>query len=286
MEYYNPTELSEAYSLLGRYGESAVPIAGSTFFMGHREELFDEVEAVINIKKLGLSYIKLEAGMLKIGATTTLNEIFRAKETSHGALRVFSETVSELNIREVRNVATIGGEVCIAGEVDMPTTLLAYDASIVIGSSKGTRVVAMQDFHIGYLNNALKPGEMVIEVQVPVPPPRTGGGFHKFERTAADLPLVNVATRVMLNKKDVCEQVRIAVGAATAAGIPVRAEAAEKLLTGQKPDAGSILQAARAAGSIECVNDFRASSELRSLWVTCAAEDALKKAVAHAREES
>ncbi|MBI2970775.1 MAG: FAD binding domain-containing protein [Gammaproteobacteria bacterium] len=285
MEYYNPTEISEAYSLLSRYGEAAVPIAGSTFFMGHREELFDEVEAVINIKRLGLSYIRLESGMLKIGATTTLDEIFSAKETSRGAFRVFSETVSELNIKEVRNVATIGGEVCIAGEVDMPTTLLAYDASIVIGSSKGTRVVSMEDFHIGYLRNALKPGEMVTEVRVPVPPPRTGGGFHKFERTAADLPLVNVAARLTLGRKGECEQVRIAVGAATAAGVPVRAQAAEKLLNGRKPDDALILEAAQAAGTVECVNDFRASAELRSLWVSCGAEDALKKAIGQAREE-
>ena len=54
MEYYSPTELNEAYSLLDKYGDSAIPIAGSTFYMGHREELFDEVEAVVDIKKLGL----------------------------------------------------------------------------------------------------------------------------------------------------------------------------------------------------------------------------------------
>ncbi|MGH8248897.1 MAG: FAD binding domain-containing protein, partial [Gammaproteobacteria bacterium] len=161
-----------------------------------------------------------------------------------------------------------------------------YDSSIVIGSSKGTRVVSMEDFHIGYLKNALQPGEMVTEVRVPVPPTRTGGGFHKFERTAADLPLVNVAARVTLNRKGECEQARIAVGAATAAGIPVRAGAAENLLTGRKPDDGLILEASQAAGTIECVNDFRASSELRSRWVSCGAEEALKKAFAQAREET
>ena len=133
MEYYSPTQLSEAYSLLDKYGDACVPIAGSTFFMGHREELFDEVDAVINIKKLGLGYIRNEDSVLKIGATTTLNEIFASKITSQGVYKVLSETVNELNINEVRNMATIGGEVCISGEVDMPTTLLAYDADIVIG---------------------------------------------------------------------------------------------------------------------------------------------------------
>lgn len=284
MEYHRPENLNEAYALLKRYGDSAVPIAGSTFFMGHREELFDEVEAAIDIKRLGLNYIRLEQNVLKIGATTTLSQIFEHELTRQGSLRIFSETVAELNILEVKNVATIGGEVCIAGEVDMPTTLLAYDAIIVIGGSAGVRSMSMADFHIGYLNNALQPGEIVIEVQVPVPPPHTGGGFHKFERTAADLPIVNVATRITLGKGDVCEDVRIAVGAATAAGIPRRSKAAEDVLRGRKVDEALILQAAEATADIECVNDFRASAELRSLWIKCGVEDALKKAVAQARK--
>lgn len=284
MEYYSPAELNEAYSLLKQYGEAAVPIAGSTFFMGHREELFDEVEAVINIKRLGLSYIKLDSKTLKIGATTTLSEIFEHELTSSGSFRVFSETVAELNIVEVKNAATIGGEVCIAGEVDMPTTLLAYDARIVIGGSDGIRTASMADFHIGYLNNALQSGEMVVEVQVPEPPANTGGGFHKFERTAADLPIVNVAARITLGRGDVCEDVRIAVGAATAAGIPRRSEAAETVLKGKKVDDALILQAAEASTDVECINDFRASADLRSLWVKCGVEDALKKAVAQARK--
>ena len=102
--------------MLDKYGEDAIPIAGSTFYMGHREELFDEVEAVINIKQLGLSYIRQDDHGLRIGATTTLNEIFAHELTSKGTFGILAETVKELNINEVRNMATIGGEVCIAGE--------------------------------------------------------------------------------------------------------------------------------------------------------------------------
>lgn len=282
MEYFSPTELNEAYRLLGQYGEGAIPVAGSTFFMGHREELFDQVEAIVNIKKLGLSYLRLEKGVLKIGATTTLSEIHGSPVTAQGPFRILAETVEELNIREVRNMATIGGEVCIAGEVDMPTTLLAYDASIAIGSAKGVRIVSMKDFHIGYLNNALQPGEMVIEVQIPEPPPGTTGGFGKFERTAADLPIVNAAARMTLSSKGVCEDVRIAVGAATRAGVPVRAGEAEALLAGKKVSAEVLAAACAAAGRVECVDDFRASASLRSVWVSCAVEQALKNALAHA----
>ena len=280
MEYYSPTELSEAYSLLSKFGDAAVPIAGSTFFMGHREELFDEVDAIINIKKLGLSYIRNEGDVLKIGATTTLNEIFESSITSQGVYKILSETVNELNINEVRNMATIGGEVCIAGEVDMPTTLLAYDADIVIGGSEGTRIVPMADFHLGYLSNALAVNEMVIEVQIPEPPANTGGGFQKFERTAADLPIVNVAVRVSLGSDGTCEDVRVVVGAATVSGIPQRSKAAEAILMNRKIDDALIKQAAEASSDVECIGDFRTTAELRSLWVKCSIEDGLKKALA------
>jgi len=282
MEYYSPTELGDAYALLSQYGDGAIPVAGNTFFMGHREELFDEVEAVINIKKLGLSYIKLEDDLLKIGATTTLNEMFYHEITSNGVYKIFAETVNELNINEVRNMATIGGEVCIAGEVDMPTTLLAYDANILIGGSNGTRTVSMADFHIGYLNNALETGEMVVEVQVPKPMENARGGFSKFERTAADLPIVNVAVRLALESNGSCKEARVSIGAATLSGVPMRSLAAEDILVNQKIDEALIEKAATASSDVDCINDFRASADLRSLWVKCGVEDALKIAVAQA----
>ena len=283
MEYYSPTDLDEAYSLLDKYGEDAIPIAGSTFYMGHREELFDEVEAVINIKQLGLSYIRQDGQGLRIGATTTLNEIFAHELTSKGTFGILAETVKELNINEVRNMATIGGEVCIAGEVDMPTTLLAYDANIVIGGSKGVREISMADFHIGYLNNALEPGEIVLEVHIPIPPANTGGGFAKFERTAADLPIVNVATRISLDNAGTCTQARVVAGAAPASGVPERSVAAEAVLLNRTIDASLIASAAAASGDIECIHDFRVSAEIRSLWVKCGIEDALLRAVASIR---
>lgn len=280
MEYYSPTDLNEAYSLLDKYGEDAIPIAGSTFYMGHREELFDEVEAVINIKQLGLSYIRQGSDGLRIGATTTLNEIFDHDLTCRGPFGILAKTVQELNINEVRNMATIGGEVCIAGEVDMPTTLLAYDAGIVIGGSRGVREISMADFHVGYLNNALEPGEMVLEVHIPQPPANTGGGFAKFERTAADLPIVNVATRISLDNTGACTDARVVAGAATLSGVPERSGAAETILVNQAINDILIEKAAAASGDIECTHDFRVSAEIRSLWVKCGVEDALKQAVA------
>ena len=283
MKYYSPAELEQAYSLLDKYGDGAVPIAGSTFFMSRREELFAEVDALIDIKRLGLSYIRLNDDGLHIGATTTFNEIFSHGLTSSGRYRILSDAVGALHANEVRNMATIGGVVCVAGAVDMPTSLLAYDASIVIGSSRGTRVMPMADFHSGHLNNALQEGEMLLEVHVPLPPVNTGGGFVKFQRSAVDLPIVNVAVRIALDEAGACSAARVVVGAALASGVPERSAAAEAALFGKTLDDTVIENAAEAASDIEYVNDFRASTAVRQLWVRCGVEDALKQAAARAR---
>lgn len=283
MEFFKPSELQEAYALLDKYGEDAIPVAGTSFYMGHREELFDEVTAVISLKDVGLNYIKVEDGQLKLGSTTRLTDILNSQITSEGDLSIFAETVSRLKIGEVRNVGTVGGEVSIAGEVDLPTTLHGMEATLLLGSAKGTRTMSMTDFHLGYLNNALEIGEMVVEVQVPLPPPNTGASFQKYERSSTDLPIVNVMARVTLGQDGRISDAKIAVGAAVA--VPERATAAEQVLIGQAPSEELFKASAKATSEVECLGDHRATAELRSLWVKCAVEDALKIATDRARGE-
>lgn len=284
MEYFSPENMTDTYTLLDKYGEDAIPVAGTSFYMGHREELFDEVGAVISLKNLNLRYIELEKDILKLGSTTTLSDIYSSELTNSGVFSIFSETVSKLKIKEIRNVATVGGEVCIAGEVDFPTALYAMNAVVVLGSSRGQRSLKIADFHLGYLMNALEPGEIVIEVQVPTPPRRTGASFQKYERMSTDLPIVNAMVRVTLGTFGKYSDIRIVVGAGVA--VPKRAVDAEQLLIGKAPDESLIKQVAAAASEeVECLGDHRASAELRSLWAKCAIEDALVAATARARGE-
>ncbi|MGI9293850.1 MAG: FAD binding domain-containing protein [Pseudomonadales bacterium] len=284
MEYFRPDNLAEAYSLFDRFGEEALPVAGTSFFMGHREELFDEVEAVVSLQDVGLRYIKVEDGQLRLGSTTTLADLYSSEITNSGALSIFSETVSKLKIKEVRNVGTVGGEVCICGEVDLPTTLHAMDATVVLGSAEGQTSMPIKDFHLGYLSNALEIGQIVLEVTLPVPPPNTGASFQKFERTATDLPIVNVMGRVTLDKKGRYSDAKIAVGAAVP--VPERAFEAEKMMIGHAPSEELIRSTALAVSQeIQSLADHRASAELRSLWVKCAVEDALTTATRRAKGE-
>lgn len=249
--------------------------------MAHREELFDEVEAVISLKRLGLSYVKIENGDLKIGATTTLTEVMGSEVVNKGTYKVIAETIREIRINEIRNMGTVGGEICISAELDLPTTLIALDAKVVIASAAGERVIPLDDLYVGYLNTALDMGEIITEIQVPQPSPKTGAAFYKFARTAVDLPIVNAAARINMGSDDRCEEAKIVVGAATA--VPVRAESAEKLLANKKATKEVLVAAAEATAAIECISDFRASGELRRTWVRCAVEDVLKTACDRAK---
>jgi len=282
MEYLTPGTTDEALSLLIEYGDKAVIIAGSVFFTPHREELFSEAEVLINIGKLGLDYIKVDEEGLKLGAITKLTSLMTSDVTSKGMFRVLSETVSEIPIKRIRDMGTVGGEVCMSAETDLPTSLIALDSKVIIVSSTESRILPLEDFYLGYLSTVLKPNEMVTEIQIPHFPPKTGAGFYKLERGTVDLPIVNAAARITLGRDDKCSGVKIVLGCV--AFPPVRADNAEKLLMGNKLDEKIMARAAETATDIECITDIRASGELRKRWGRIAVEKALNKAYEQAKE--
>lgn len=281
MEYFTPSTSDEALFLLSKHGDKAVLIADGVFFTPHRKELFSEAEGLINIGKLGLNYIRVDEEGLKLGATTRLTSLMTSDVTSKGTFRVLAETVSEIPIKRIRDMGTVGGEVCMSAETDLPTSLIALDAKVIIVSSTESRILPLEDFYLGYLSTVLEPDEMVTEIQIPHFPPRTGAGFYKLERGTVDLPIVNAAARVTLGRDDKCSGVKIVLGCV--AFPPVRAANAEKLLMGKKLDEKIMAKAAETAADIECITDIRASGELRKRWGRVAVERALNKAYEQAK---
>ena len=280
MKYFRPITMDEVLSLLSSYGEKGLAIAGGTFFVPHREELFSNIEAVVDLAKAGLNYIKLDEQGLKIGATTTLTSMLESDVINSGPFKVISETIAEIGPVEIRNQATVGGDICVAGEADLPITLIALGAKIVIVSAAGTRVMPLEDFYLGYLQNALELDEIVAEVQVSYPPAKMGAAFYKFKRTAEDLPILNAATQVVLGNDDKCTDARIVLGSAT--DIPIKASNAESLLIGNKCSDDLIARAAESVEDIEYISDLRASSKLRRQWAKVAVRTVLMNAVGRA----
>ena len=174
MQYLRPGSLEGALTLLRALGDRGMALAGGTFFVPHRRELFTDVEAVVDLQGVGLDYVRLEGEGLRMGATTSLASLLESGVVHSVPFKVISETVGQITPLELRNRATIGGDLCISAETDLPTTLMALNAEVVIASDSGTRTLPLEQFYLGYLHNALQVGEVVTEVRVPLPPPRLG----------------------------------------------------------------------------------------------------------------
>lgn len=164
---------------------------------------------------------------------------------------------------QVRNVATLGGNLCYADPAtDPPTCLMSLGASVNIVSAAGERMVSLEQFYPDYYQTALAPDEVVTTVHVPPLPPGASGAYTRFLKTPAEhRPLVGVGV-VGRHVRGALQDCRIAIGASVP--VPVRATRAEQFLEGKQPTREVLEEAANiAAADIEPVSDFRGSADYR-----------------------
>jgi carbon-monoxide dehydrogenase medium subunit len=257
-DYLKPYTLDETLILLDQYGNRAQLIAGGTdvMVMIKQKELSPEV--LISLKNIpGLDEIEYN-GELKIGPMVT----HRAIENSKLIREKFSaltDAADVLGSVQVRNVATIGGNICTAApSADTAAPLLALGSQVKLKSSKAERTVPIEEFFTGPGETVLEKGEILTEILIPKPLPNTGSAYWKLQRRGAlDLPILGVAVLLSLDKATVtcsdllctaspistvlhslegdevfCKEVRIALG--VAAPTPIRTPKAENLLRGKK----------------------------------------------------
>jgi carbon-monoxide dehydrogenase medium subunit len=180
-----------------------------------------------------LSYIKEANGHLAIGALARHNDIVQSDlvSTTSSALKATAPWVSD---PLVRNRGTLCGSVAHCDpEGDWNSVMLALGASVVARSSKGDRVIPIEEFVVDFFTNSLKPGEMVTEVRVPKDPPNSGGAYQKLERKIGDYATVGVATFLALDKKGKISKAGLALTSVATHNLKVTA--AEKMMAGQEP---------------------------------------------------
>jgi carbon-monoxide dehydrogenase medium subunit len=285
-EYFAPKTVEEALSLLSRYREEAKIIAGGQSILVIMKQGLLTPEYLIDIKGISaLDYIKHDEGKgLRIGALT----IHRAIEKSPVIQKhfgVLSEMEQNLATIQTRNWGTIGGNLCHGDPAGDPASvLIALDAKLKLASSSGERIMEVEDFSKDYLEVALEPDEMLTEIQVPLPPARTGTAYEKLMVMKGDMGIVGAAVSITLRPGDgVCENVRIALG--SAASVPLRAKKAEKRLIGKVVNDALIAEAGEVASAeSDPPPDVHGSSEYRremvKVFVRRAAIKALERAKA------
>lgn len=247
-EYFVPKKVEEALKLLSQYeeGECKVIAGGQSLIILMKQRLLTP-KYLIDIKGLSdLDYIKLDDKQsLKIGALTTHRSIEKSPVIQN-RFSVLAEMEQNISSVETRNRGTIGGNVCHGDPGGDPVpVLIALNAKLKMTSLSGERTMDAEDFTLDYFETALRHNELLTEIQVPPLPPNTGVKFTKFSQIAGDYANASVAVLITLDKNEICDNVRIALGSVGIA--PMRAKKAEEILKGKRISDDLLAEAGRVA---------------------------------------
>lgn len=234
-EYFAPKTLEEALEALSRYDEAECKvIAGGQSLIILMKQRLIMPKYLIDIKGLtDLDYIKLDDKQgLRIGALTTHRSVEKSPVVKNG-FNVLAEMEQNISSVETRNWGTIGGNVCHGDPGGDPApVLIALNGKLKVTSLSGERTINAEDFTLNYYETALRHDELLTEIQIPSLAPNTGVKFTKFSQIAGDYANASVAMLISLDKEEICEDARIALGSVAVA--PMRAKKAEEILKGKK----------------------------------------------------
>ncbi len=260
-DFHEPKTLHEARQILAEYGTKAKLIAGGTDLMVNMKKKILSPQQVVSISRIGeLKKLDTSGDSIRIGACFTVAELITsdAIQKNLGAL---GEGAKNLGTPLIRNLATIGGNLGSARPAaDLPPALMAYGAQVVLSSLSGERTLSLDQFFLGPGFTAAKPDEILTEIQVPAPLPRSGAGYINIGvRKGQDCNLVNVASYISLDPEGIIRNARIVMGCV--GPIPLRALTAEKMLIGQKAESTLFSRAGAAASSDSTpIDDFRGTA--------------------------
>jgi len=268
--YHSPEDMEGLMSLLENNKkegpwESKI-VAGCTDFVPAVRSgrwAFKDGINIIDIKKIkDLDFIKKEGDFIKIGACTRLTRIFESPEIQNNA-KVLAQAVGQMASLQVRNTATMGGNICMSSPAaDTAPVLLVLDAKVTLQGPGGEQDIRLRDFFTGPGQNVLKPDQILTQISFPVQEAHETAHFLKIgTRTAVIIAVVSAAVGMGI-KNGVCENPKIALG--SVAPTPIRVEKAEKFLHHKFLDDHTIEACAKIVSEeISPITDLRASREYR-----------------------
>ena len=284
-EYLEPHTLRQAIGMLQRHGQRARVVAGSTDFLVRWRAGFWHPDYVVNIQHIpGISRVSYGPRLgLRLGALVTIQTL-----EQHPAIRqhypALAAAAASFAGVQVRNLATVGGNVCNASPSgDTLPALLAYGAECRLSGPEGTRSVQLDQLFRGPGQTVLAKDEILTEIRLPPSVRGTGSLYIKHSpRGAMDIATVGVASLVQVDQRTgQCTDARIALGAV--APTPLRAHSAEELLKGRPVDAESLREVANAAmAKATPIDDVRGTARYRREMVGVLTRRTLEHAAAAA----
>lgn len=260
---HRPSTLTEALHLLAEYGDDAKVLAGGqslipllNFRLARPEHLIDlsEVRQLATLRRTRDEVIS--------GAMVT----YRHAELSLAvtdAVPLLAAALPHVAHRPVRARGTIGGSIAHADPAaELPAVVTALDATIVASSVRGTRTIPARQFFVSNLVTVLAADEILTEIRFPAAGPGAGAAFEEVSRRRGDFALVGAGAQVTVNEDGTLARTQIALTGVAAT--PVRATAAEDLLTNAAPTPERLEQAAEAVrAAIDPSGDLHAPAEYR-----------------------
>ena len=245
-DYHAPRSVPEALELLGRHGERAKVLSGGQSLLPLLKLRLGEVGHLVDIGRIpGLEFVEEKDGVLRIGGRTREAALERS-EVIRARYPILFDTASVIADPIVRNLATVGGNLAHGDPAnDHPATMIALGARVVATGPKGAREIPVEDFFTGLFETALVQGELLTEIRIPAPPPRSGGAYRKLERKVGDFATAAAAVQLTLGAGGEVE--RAGIGLTNAGPTPVKAQEAERWLVGKALDDATIAEAARLA---------------------------------------
>jgi len=285
-EYFAPTTTAEALTLLSQYGYEAKPLAGGQSLIPTMNFRLAQPGVLIDLNPIAeLAYIRRsDDGGLRIGAMTRQRQVERDPLVAERA-PLLREAMPYIAHPQIRNRGTFGGSLAHADPAaELPAVTTALDARFCARSQAGERWLLANEFFISLFATALEPDELLVEVDLPPLPPRTGWAFTEMARRHGDYALVGVAAVVTLDERDHCQRAKL-VFLSVGDG-PVEAQQAAHLLIGQPPTAEAIRASAETAATNDIApnGDIHASAEFRRHLARVLAQRVLTQAVERAKE--
>jgi aerobic carbon-monoxide dehydrogenase medium subunit len=261
--YIAARTLDEALAAKAQHGEDARFLAGGQSLVPAMNFRLAQPDVLIDINPLAeLAGIEADARRVRIGALTRYRTLER-DPTIARHLPLMTEALPEIAHPQIRNRGTLGGNLANADPAsEMPAIVLALGGRLRARSTASERWIEAEDFFVSALTTALAADEMLVEIELPTLPARTGTAFLEMSRRRGDFALMGVAAVVSLDAGGACSDARLAY--CGAGDRPVLARDAARSLIGTRVAASDIKDAAELAqraldphGNVHASKDFQ-----------------------------
>jgi CO/xanthine dehydrogenase FAD-binding subunit len=285
-KYIAAHSVEQALALKAEYGDDGRFLAGGQSLVPTLNFRLTQPEVLIDINPLTMcaGVQRSQAGDLRIGALTRYRQLERDPVTARD-LPLMHEALPQIAHPQIRNRGTIGGNLAHADPAsEMPAIVLALAGRLRAKSQHRERWIAASDFFVGALATALGADEMLMEVELPPPLPRSGMSFMEVARRRGDFALIGIACIVQLNGDGRCTAARITF--CNAGDTPILAEDAGASLVGAPISAPAIDQAADLVQrAIDPGGNVHASKEFQRHLASVLTKRALTTANERARRD-